>query len=42
LAEAVLPDNAYLADVRTGAAGAVVAKHLAPSEVTTADHDIGK
>ena len=28
--EAVLLDNAYLTDVRTGAAGAVAAKHLAP------------
>jgi ectoine utilization protein EutC len=36
MAEAVLLDNAYLTDVRTGAAGAVVAKHLAPSEVATA------
>ncbi|UCD80579.1 MAG: cyclodeaminase [Desulfobacterales bacterium] len=36
VAEAILLDNAYLTDVRTGAAGAVVAKHLAPSEVTTA------
>jgi len=36
VAEAVLLDNAYLTDVRTGAAGAVAAKHLAPSEVTTA------
>lgn len=35
-AEAVLLDNAYLTDVRTGAAGAVVAKHLAPSHVHTA------
>jgi len=36
VAEAILLDNAYLTDVRTGAAGAVVAMHLAPSEVTTA------
>jgi ornithine cyclodeaminase len=36
VAEAILLDNAYLTDVRTGAAGAVAAKHLAPSEVTTA------
>ena len=36
VAEAILLDNAYLTDVRTGAAGAVVAKHLAPSPVTTA------
>jgi len=35
-AEAVLLDNAYLTDVRTGAAGAVAAKHLAPSIVHTA------
>ena len=35
-AEAVLLDNAYLTDVRTGAAGAVAAKYLAPSHVTTA------
>ena len=34
--EAILLDNAYLTDVRTGAAGAVAARHLAPSEVTTA------
>jgi ornithine cyclodeaminase len=34
--EAVLFDNAYLTDVRTGAAGAVAAKHLAPSKVHTA------
>lgn len=33
--EAVLLDNGYLTDLRTAAAGAVVAKHLAP-EVTTA------
>jgi len=36
MAEAILLDNAYLTDVRTGAAGAVAAKHLAPAEVTTA------
>ncbi len=30
MAEAILLDNAYLTDVRTGAAGAVAAKHLAP------------
>jgi ectoine utilization protein EutC len=35
-AEAVLLDNAYLTDVRTGAAGAVAAKHLAPEIVETA------
>lgn len=34
--QAVLFDNAYLTNVRTGAAGAVVAKYLAPEEVTTA------
>lgn len=36
MVEAVLLDNAYLTDVRTGAAGAVAAKYLAPREVTTA------
>jgi len=36
MAEAVLLDNAYLTDVRTGAAGAVAAKHLAPEIVDTA------
>jgi len=35
-AEAVLLDNAYLTDVRTGAAGAVVAKHLARRDIETA------
>lgn len=35
LVEAVLLDNGYLTDVRTAAAGAVAAKHLAP-EVETA------
>ncbi len=34
--EAVLLDNAYLTDVRTGAAGAVAAKYLAPEAVHTA------
>jgi ectoine utilization protein EutC len=34
--EAVLLDNAYLTDVRTGAAGAVAAKYLAPKAVHTA------
>jgi ornithine cyclodeaminase len=34
--EAVLLDNGYLTDVRTAAAGAVAAKHLAPSEVACA------
>jgi ornithine cyclodeaminase len=33
---AVLLDNAYLTDVRTGAAGAVVAKHLAAEGIETA------
>lgn len=32
-AEAVLLDEAYLTDIRTGLAGAVAAKHLAPSRV---------
>ena len=36
MAEAILLDNAYLTDVRTGAAGAVAARHLAPRKVTTA------
>ncbi|CAB1060746.1 hypothetical protein D1BOALGB6SA_5513 [Olavius sp. associated proteobacterium Delta 1] len=36
MAEAILLDNAYLTDVRTGAAGAVAAKHLAPEIVDTA------
>lgn len=36
LVEAVFLDNGYLTDVRTAAAGAVAARHLAPSEVTTA------
>lgn len=35
-AEAVLLDNGYLTDVRTGAAGAVAAKHLSPDQVLTA------
>ena len=35
MAEAILLDNAYLTDVRTGAAGAVAAKHLAPDQVDT-------
>jgi ectoine utilization protein EutC len=34
LVEALLLDNGYLTDVRTAAAGAVAAKHLAPSRVT--------
>jgi ectoine utilization protein EutC len=33
---AVLLDNGYLTDVRTAAAGAVAARHLAPREVRTA------
>ena len=36
IVEAVLLDNGYLTDVRTAAAGAVAAKHLAPEEVHTA------
>jgi ectoine utilization protein EutC len=36
LVEALLLDNGYLTDVRTAAAGAVAAKHLAPKEVETA------
>jgi ornithine cyclodeaminase len=35
MAEAILLDNAYLTDVRTGAAGAVAAKHLAPKRIDT-------
>ncbi len=35
LVEAVLLDNGYLTDVRTAAAGAVAAKHLAPTRVGT-------
>ncbi len=35
-AEAVLLDNGFLTDLRTAAAGAVAARHLAPEEVTTA------
>lgn len=34
--EAVLLDNGYLTDLRTAAAGAVAARHLAPRTVTTA------
>lgn len=34
--EAVLLDNGYLTDLRTAAAGAVAARHLAPSRVETA------
>lgn len=36
MAEAILLDNAYLTDVRTAAAGAVAARHLAPEAVETA------
>ena len=36
LVEALLLDNGYLTDVRTAAAGAVAARHLAPESVTTA------
>jgi ornithine cyclodeaminase len=36
LVEALLLDNGYLTDVRTAAAGAVAARHLAPDTVTTA------
>jgi ornithine cyclodeaminase len=36
LVEAVLLDNGYLTDIRTAAAGAVAARHLAPSSVETA------
>jgi ectoine utilization protein EutC len=36
LVEALLLDNGYLTDVRTAAAGAVAARHLAPSVVETA------
>lgn len=34
--EALLLDNGYLTDLRTGLAGAIAAKHLAPSHVKTA------
>lgn len=34
--QALLLDNGYLTDVRTAAAGAVAAKHLAPAEIETA------
>ena len=33
LARAILLDRAYLTDLRTAAAGAIAAKHLAPSRV---------
>ncbi|MCW2306967.1 cyclodeaminase [Rhodobium gokarnense] len=36
LVEALFLDNGYLTDVRTAAAGAVAARHMAPEEVTTA------
>ena len=36
LVDAVFLDNGYLTDIRTAAAGAVAARHLAPAEVTTA------
>lgn len=36
LVEAVFLDNGYLTDIRTAAAGAVAARHLAPDNVTTA------
>src|SRR6056297_3141182 len=36
LVEAVFLDNGYLTDLRTAAAGAVAARHLAPSRVQTA------
>ena len=36
LVEALFLDNGYLTDVRTAAAGAVAAKHMAPAEVETA------
>ncbi|MCI5076219.1 cyclodeaminase [Oricola sp.] len=36
LVEALFLDNGYLTDVRTAAAGAVAARHMAPGAVTTA------
>lgn len=36
MVDALLLDNGYLTDMRTAAAGAVAAKHLAPSQVVTA------
>lgn len=36
LVEAVFLDNGYLTDIRTAAAGAVAARHLAPKKVETA------
>ncbi|GAB2188072.1 cyclodeaminase [Roseibium sp. LAB1] len=35
LVQAVFLDNGYLTDIRTAAAGAVAARHLAPKEVST-------
>jgi ornithine cyclodeaminase len=35
IVQAILLDNGYLTDVRTAAAGAVAARHLAPAEVGT-------
>ncbi len=34
--EAVLLDNGYLTDLRTGIAGTIAAEHLAPKQITTA------
>lgn len=36
LVEALFLDNGYLTDIRTAAAGAVAARHMAPAEVETA------
>src|SRR6056297_1850929 len=36
LVQALFLDNGYLTDIRTAAAGAVAARHLAPSKVQTA------
>ncbi len=36
LVQALFLDNGYLTDLRTAAAGAVAARHLAPAQVTTA------
>ncbi len=35
LVQAVYLDNGYLTDIRTAAAGAVAARHLAPAVVST-------
>lgn len=35
LVDAVLLDNGYLTDLRTGIAGAIAARHLAPREIDT-------